>query len=544
MLFEPFDRNYSETITINSTIINPIEKKMLVGDTIEEEEVLYTSKYRTDNKIPGILVYSGQTYGRHKDKMLYKCVPNDRRLPIFLIPYLQKKSQFNKAKINKFILFEIREWNDKHPLASITNTLGDVNNKEIYYDYQLYCKNLHVPIQILNKKTTTALWEYNDNDVFDPSDMENREDRDIITIDPEGSVDFDDALGVTTNTSGDFIISVYISNVSAVIERLGLWGDISDRVSTIYLPSDKKPMLPSKLSDDICSLLEGQRRVVVAMDLYVSSAGEITKVKYCNCVINVRKNYIYDEEVLDESDIYSSLLLISRSLNDSKKYVDNISDSHDVVAFYMIMMNHNVGSYLAGNKIGIFRNVNLKPSDTCCNVAPEILRDYLKIYRNVEANYGLYSDNNRHDLIGGGVDNYSQVTSPIRRIVDLVNIMLLQDCNNSIKLSGEAKEFINKWTSSIEYLNESMRSIRRVQNDCNMLDYCLGSNNKNQEYTGFVVGHSSKYDNYMVYIPEIKLTSYIKSESILAIFDHHRFTMHIFNDEFSLKQKVRLQLIL
>ena len=76
-----------------------------------------------------------------------------------------------------------------------------------------------------------------------------------------------------------------------------------------------------------------------------------------------------------------------------------------------------------------------------------------------------------------------------------------------------------------------------------MLDYCLASNNKNQEYTGFVVGHSSKYDNYMIYIPEIKLTSYIKSESILAVFEQHRFTMHIFNDEFSLKQKVRLQLI-
>jgi hypothetical protein len=280
------------------------------------------------------------------------------------------------------------------------------------------------------------------------------------------------------------------------------------------------------------------------MDIYITASGEITKVKYVNCVINVRKNYIYNEEVLDKCEIYSSLLLISRSLNAKMKYVDNISDSHDVVAFYMILMNHNVGTYLAGNKIGIFRNVNLKPDNTSCNVAPEILRDYLKIYRNVESNYGLYSNKNRHDLIGVGVEHYSQVTSPIRRMVDLVNIMLLQDYNNSIKLSCQAKEFINRWTSSIEYLNESMRSIRRVQNDCNMLDYCVCNNNKNQEYTGFVVSHSSKYDNYMVYIPEIKLTSYIKSESILGIFEQHRFTMHIFNDEFSLKQKVRLQLIL
>jgi len=544
MLFEPSDRNYSETIIINSTIINPIEKKMLVGDTIEEDDVLYTSKYRTDNKIPGILVYSGQTYGRHKDKMLYKCVPNDRRLPIFLIPYLQKKSQFNKAKINKFILFEFREWKDKHPLASISNTLGDVNNKEIYYDYQLYCKNLHVPIQNLNKKTTTALWEYKDNDVFDSSDMENREDRDVITIDPEGSVDFDDALGITTNTSGDSVVTVYISNVSAVIERLGLWGDISDRVSTIYLPSEKKPMLPSKLSDNICSLIEGHRRAVVAMDIYIAVSGEITDIKYVNCVINVNKNYVYNQKSLNKYHIYKSLLLISRTLNTRLKYIDVIDDSHDVVAFYMIMMNHNVGTYLASNRCGIFRNVDLKVRDTEDNVAPEILRDYIKIYRNVEANYGVYSDSNKHDLIGSGVAHYAQVTSPIRRMVDLVNIMLLQSYSDSCELTDEANGFITKWISRMDYLNETMKSIRRVQNDCNMLDYCLRNNDTEIVYKGFIVDYCSKYDNYLVYIPEIKLTSYIKSESILDKFKECRFTMHILNDEFSLKQKVRLQLLI
>lgn len=147
MLFEPYDRTYSDGLTISS--INPIEKKMLVGDTIEEEEVLYTSKYRTDNKIPGILVYSGQTYGRHKYKMLYKCVPNDRRLSIFLISYLQKKSQFNKANINIFILFEIREWKDKHPLANITNSLGDVNNKLIYRYKIYFCLTLKNIILLL-----------------------------------------------------------------------------------------------------------------------------------------------------------------------------------------------------------------------------------------------------------------------------------------------------------------------------------------------------------------------------------------------------------
>ena len=544
MLFEPSDRNYSETITINSTIINPIEKKLLVGDTINDDDILYTSKYRTDKKIPGILMYSGQTYGRYKDKMLFKCVPNDKKLPVFLIPYLEKKSKFNKAKINKFILFEFVEWTDKHPRASITNTLGNVNQRDIYYDYQLYCKNLHIPIQILTKKTTTELWKYDNEDVFNGDEMERRESRNVISIDPEGAVDFDDALGVSQTQDGVAVVSIYISNVVAVLEKLGIWSTISDRVSTIYLPHEKKPMLPSKLSDDVCSLIERKRRSVVAMDVYISPTGVINHIKYSNCIINVNKNYVYEEEDLKQSDEYNSLYLISRRMNNRLKYLNEIVDSHDVVAFYMLLMNINVGSYLADKKIGIFRNVTVKNELPDEMNTPELLRDFIKVYSNVNSNYGLYSDNNRHDLIGGGVKFYLQVTSPIRRMCDLVNMMLLQKYVGNIALSREATNFIDKWIGQIDLLNENMRSIRRVQNDCNMLNYCLENMDNSRIYIGFVIHYCDKYENYLVYVPEIKFTSYIKNEEKLEKFKEYKFTMHIFNDEFSLKQKVRLQLVL
>ena len=51
-------------------------------------------------------------------------------------------------------------------------------------------------------------------------------------------------------------------------------------------------MLPSKLSDDVCSLIERKRRSVVAMDVYISPSGEINDIKYTNCIINVNKNYV------------------------------------------------------------------------------------------------------------------------------------------------------------------------------------------------------------------------------------------------------------
>lgn len=92
--FEPQDRNYSAwTFTdgdVDSNAFDPVRDKMLVGDTIHSGSIERTSKYRETKSIPGILVYNGKTYGRHAGKMLYKCVPNDRQLPAFLIPYAPK----------------------------------------------------------------------------------------------------------------------------------------------------------------------------------------------------------------------------------------------------------------------------------------------------------------------------------------------------------------------------------------------------------------------------------------------------------------------
>ena len=54
--------------------------------------------------IPGVLVLNGnKTYGKIKKRFLYKCIPDDRRIPEFLIPYTIK-SNFNKVNKNIYHL--------------------------------------------------------------------------------------------------------------------------------------------------------------------------------------------------------------------------------------------------------------------------------------------------------------------------------------------------------------------------------------------------------------------------------------------------------
>jgi len=58
---------------------------------------------REATNIPGIMIYGNKTYGRsNKGKFYYKCIPNDKRLPSFLITYEQKDIGFNKKMVNKF----------------------------------------------------------------------------------------------------------------------------------------------------------------------------------------------------------------------------------------------------------------------------------------------------------------------------------------------------------------------------------------------------------------------------------------------------------
>ena len=70
---------------------------------------------------------------------------------------------------------------------------------------------------------------------------------------------------------------------------MGLWDSFSDRISTIYLPDRKRPMLPTVLSDALCSLQEGRWRFALALNIYIDEDGKIYDTEYTNTCIKVKK---------------------------------------------------------------------------------------------------------------------------------------------------------------------------------------------------------------------------------------------------------------
>ena len=152
------DRNYQDWSLVDALSLNETEKidieptksKLFSSDVFELHDktvnILHSS-VRSMPSIPGILVLKGnKTYGKYKDKFLYKCIPDDRRFPEFVTPY-NVKLGFSKNTDNKYIVFKYNNWDNKHPQGTIVSVLGDVDILSNFYEYQLYCKSLYASIQ-------------------------------------------------------------------------------------------------------------------------------------------------------------------------------------------------------------------------------------------------------------------------------------------------------------------------------------------------------------------------------------------------------------
>ena len=532
--------------------ISPASCKLFSGDIFsigsDNKPVMISSPIR-DGQIPGVLILdSGRTFGRLGRRLLYKCIPDDRTLPSFLVPY-QVQSSFSKAIKNKFIVFRFMEWTDVHPTGEIVETLGDVDELSVFYDYQVWRNKLHINVSDFSKKTSSSIHENGGeaavinkiliNPSFNIDDC--RAIDNIFSIDPATSTDYDDAFSVI-QANGITRVNIYIANVFVWLEMLGLWSVFAGRVSTIYLPDKKRPMLPSSLSDGSCSLKQGEVRFAFMMTVAFDLSGNIVEEpSFKNVAIRVQKNYAYEEPALKKSPSYRILLQLTKLIG------ANIGDSHDVVAFWMIYMNHHAANSLSCFGVGIFRGTveSLKSEKANKEIvfSDDVMRVINSWNKDNAGSYAAYS-NTVSSHSGLGLTAYTHITSPIRRIVDLLNQMLFFKHSGLIDSFSEgAQLFLDKWIGSLEHVNTTVKQIRRVQMDCELLQRC---SDIAKQFCGVIIDeHVSSLGmyEYTVYLEELKLISKVKSHTFLEKYSVAKFEMFLFEDEDKLYKKVRLQMV-
>ena len=253
-IFTPNDRMYSSWNN-SEHMTNPFESKLFPGDCYSIDPAtnavtIHSSEIRTKKEIPGVLILVGnKTYGRHNknNKLLYRVVPDNKLIPGFLVPYEIKSVGFSKVFVNLYVTFSFIDWTGKHPVAIISQTIGPVDVIVNFYEYQLCCKGLNTSIQKFQKATAHSLTLRGEK-LFHSGSVESnkplvesnkplvelRQDWNVFSIDPENCVDFDDAFGIRDVGGGVTCISIYISNVTLVLDKLN-YGLSLPGVSALYI---------------------------------------------------------------------------------------------------------------------------------------------------------------------------------------------------------------------------------------------------------------------------------------------------------------------
>jgi ribonuclease R len=134
---------------------------------------------------------------------------------------------------------------------------------------------------------------------FNPRDLTGRQDITdalVITIDPPDAKDFDDAVSLTQDRHGRWVLGVHIADVSYFVPA----GSALDRAArrrgnSVYLPGRTLPMLPEMLSNGICSLQPEQPRYTKSVYLTYDKDGRVQHTRFGNTMIRSKARLTYQQ---------------------------------------------------------------------------------------------------------------------------------------------------------------------------------------------------------------------------------------------------------
>ena len=113
--------------------------------------------------------------------------------------------------------------------------------------------------------------------------------------------------------------------------------------------------------------------------------------------------------------------------------------------------------------------------------------------------------------------------------------------------NSDANDFYTVWINDLDYINKSMRAIRKVQNKCEILDLCDKDESQlTKTHKGYLfdkVQSSGGLYQYNVFLQDIRLVTRISILESYENYSEHTFKLFIFLDESNCKKKIRLQLL-
>lgn len=285
----------------------------------------------------------------------------------------------NGAKDGEKVVVTITDWpeDSKNPVGKVKYVLGPQgeNNTEMNAILADFGFPLAFPEAV--EAASEAI-----PDTISPDEIEKRRDfRQVmtLTIDPEDAKDFDDALSFRVLDNGNYEIGVHIADVTHFVRTDGvLDAEAFERGTSVYLVDRVIPMLPERISNNLCSLRPREDRLSFSAVFEMDANARILEEWFGKTVIHSNQRLSYEEaqEILEgkESE-YSEVLLtlnkLAYILRDRKfkngainfestevkfrldasgkplgVYVKERKDAHKLIEDFMLLANRRVAEFI------------------------------------------------------------------------------------------------------------------------------------------------------------------------------------------------------
>lgn len=308
----------------------------------------------------------------------------DKPMPDLYIPM----GDLNGAKHKERVVVKLVKWDkeDKKPVGAVVSVLlaeneNDAAMKELLAEAGF---PLSFPENVLEEAARIP-------EILDSEEIKRRKDcRDILTftIDPVDAKDFDDAISFRKLGDDKYEIGVHIADVSYYVHpETELDLEAYKRATSVYLPDRVNPMLPERISNELCSLRPNEDKFTFAAVFQMNGKGEVKQYWLGRTVIHSDHRYTYEdvqeivetkhgkhhEEILLLNDIAQKLRkkrFSKGAINFSSQEVrfkldekgfpigiviKESKEAHQLIEEFMLLANKTVAENVAK------QNVNKKP---------------------------------------------------------------------------------------------------------------------------------------------------------------------------------------
>jgi len=248
-----------------------------------EGEVVEIIK-RTTNTFVGIVEISG-TYAF--------LIPDGRNMPYDI--FIPQKN-LNGAKNGQKAIVQIEEWprKSKSPLGKVIEVLGNAGENNV--DMHAILAEFNLPSKFAKDIEKAA--EQIPTKIPSGEISARRDFRDVttFTIDPEDAKDFDDALSLKKLDNGNWEVGVHIADVTYYMsENSIIDNEAYERATSVYLVDRVVPMLPEKLSNELCSLRQNEDKLTFSAVFELNNDAKLINEWFGRTIINSNRRFNYDE---------------------------------------------------------------------------------------------------------------------------------------------------------------------------------------------------------------------------------------------------------